>query len=115
MTIQQFLQKAIEGGWEPIGYNFSNKPFSWKVQAVCKVKYKERFFLDPKLWEAVGKTEGWEDKCKICGENHFPKKIETKEYVMHRHVPDPAWINKMHRMIDALCEGKTVQEYIESL
>lgn len=54
--MQNIIQKAIEGGWKPEGYDFADKPLSWKVQALDKVKFKERFVCDPSFWQALGKA-----------------------------------------------------------
>ena len=44
MQIKTAIQKAIEGGWEP------------KEKGLIK---HEQILLDPKFWQALGKSEGW--------------------------------------------------------
>ena len=99
MQIKQFIEKAIEGGHYPssrmqkvldgnrrMGKTSAKLYFMWNV-----------IFLDPKAWEAVGKVEGWRE-----GD------IEDDEN-------PPDYVLQMHQMIDALCEGKTVEEFIKTL
>lgn len=87
MKIKQFIEKAVEEG------------YGWKKWDVGgwgnleKSPHLEAVLLDPKAWEAVGKVEGWHDK-------------ELWHW---------SWQNQMHAMIDALAEGKTLEEFIKTL
>jgi len=97
MTIKQFIEKAIEGGYD--GYP---EPFCIEC-GNYEAKTGGDLFLDPKAWEAVGKVEGW------GGHNHpLTGKIIAGQIVY-------CWECKMHQMIDALISGKTLEEYIETL
>lgn len=60
-------------------------------------------FLDPEAWKAVGKVEGWPgiDQPYQNGDGKW------------REIP--WWQFNMHRLIDALAEGKTIEQYIETL
>lgn len=91
MTIQEAISKAIEGGWVPQVYFFDGKAFSWKVQAVMKIKFKQRIWLDPLFWKALAKAMGW--------------KYDPKEYASYQ----------MHRMIDSLAEGKSIEDFFATL
>jgi len=82
MTIKDFINKAIEGGWMPDA----------DTPEIYYEGIRTNALLDPLAWQAVGKVEGWEDR-------------DT----------EPNWQNKMHQMIDALVEGKTLEEFIETL
>lgn len=64
-------------------------------------------FLDPEAWKTVGKVKGWETH----------DSTECWEYVneFDQVVLLDMWENKMHDMIDALCNGKTLEEYIATL
>lgn len=91
MTTKEFIEKAIEGGWEcylesGTGHGLSD------------------MFLDPKAWQAVGKVYGWNEEynCPSCGLEYY-------------EVSRPAYSAKMHRMIDALIEGKSIEEYLKTL
>lgn len=91
MTIQQFIEKAIEGGYD--GYP---KPFCVECGNYQTIKGGD-LFLDPKAWQAVGKVEGW-NKNIHSGTGHFQ---------------DYKWY--MHRLIDHLCEGKDIESFIATL
>ncbi len=84
-----FIEKAIEGGW--YGKSFS-------VNFWCTGSHFYEVFLDPSSWRAVGKVEGWERKTIHA---HFNYKEEAKV--------------KMHGMIDALWDGKSIEQYLSTL
>ena len=99
MTIKDFIEKAIEGGWKGTGY----------IRMLRGMKTTPDFFvtdceingiiLDPLAWIAVSKVEEWRTrKCEkeIC-------------------IPCNDWKYAMHRMIDALCDDKTIEQYLETL
>lgn len=98
MKIQQFIEKAIEGGWDE-----KKNP---RMQLV-RGRYRdsgfphELMFLDPLAWQAVGKVEGW-DKCpqgiEDCVSIHLGNTLEI-------------WKN----MLEALWLGKTIEQYLEML
>lgn len=109
MTSKEFIERAIEGGWE---YNefpklwgkVPFKHFNPKTSSVVFLNPITRrqmwvqfskILLDPIAWQAVGKVEGWKSPYNI--------EIQTE------------WSKNMHRMIDALCEGKTIEEFLETL
>ena len=54
MEIKDFIEKAIEGGYRYKNQNLSDwKPFINGENLIPEI------LLDPKAWEAVGKTRGW--------------------------------------------------------
>jgi len=119
MTIKTFIEKAIEGGWIPYSYDIIIKfPVEAKVegervqligkgdgnwsgvQSSVKIEtfideHKYRIFLDPLAWQAVSSVEKW-------GEKPDPGRIYY------------AWLHNMHRMIDTLAEGKSIEEFLET-
>lgn len=104
MTIQEFIEKAIKGGWDDTEYAFvctpdGNSRLAWLVG---NWEYDEKIFLDPKLWQAVGKVEGW-------SELKTPNRSPVGQYEAG------SWFFHMHRLIDALAEGKTIEEYLATL
>lgn len=107
MTIQETITKAIEGGWKP-PYQFTVSSISYKVQALNKVKFKERFFLDPLFWQALGKALGWEDDWGI-GESRPRDDIEGK--LWRRNCTRWHW----HRFIDHLAGGGNVDDFFKDL
>lgn len=107
MTIQDFITKAIEGWWEPedptmLMQNIKFLPTGMRFyltgheRAGIYYAYAE-VFLDPEAWKAVGKVEGWQE----------PDFYDTK--------PTKAYLARMHRMIDALAEGKSVEDFLATI
>jgi len=101
-------------------------------------------FLDPEAWKAVGKVEGWDKKkvkgiryclelkCNQCRMwttykhqkekstkwNGYEKENDMRHYGCEAFPYgdfSPKYILEMHRMIDALDEKKTIEEYIGTL
>lgn len=117
MTIQSFIEKAIAGGWPP-----NNPKIGSAQEAVLRIY---EVLLDPLAWQAVGKVEGWQERCMDCDSDVVRK--ETPEYP---NLPNglswcanrcprksymSGWHHKMHLMITALAEGKTIEQYLETL
>lgn len=120
MTIKQFIEKAIEGGWEETVFHpHGKKPINvdWGTGRHKNDLYAcgegfwdnpikiniDGIFLDPKSWQAVGKVEGWDNG------KHIDKTYKNAPPTMSM------WQWKMHAMIDALIDGKTIEEFIETL
>lgn len=93
MTTKQFVAKALEGGWR-----YEN-PELKQEEDILEVIGIEDILLDPLAWEAVGKVEGWESK------------ITYKDRLKY----EGTWLGYMHAMIDALAEGKSISEFLETL
>ena len=105
MKPKQFREKAIEGGWK-------NDMFPMlEILTNGKTPYAnfEAVLLNPKAWEAVGKVEGW-GKEGLCGACNLYLTEEGEE-----PCPQEGWKHKMLGMIDALIEGKTIEEYLKTL
>ena len=101
--IQQFIEKAFVGGWQPADRDFSIIGFyerhfntSSRNSSPETFRYPDAGLrsrpLNPKVWQAVGKVEQWY-------EGHY----------------GPEWLHHMHKMIDALAEGHTLEAYIQSV
>jgi hypothetical protein len=106
MEIKQFIQKAIEGGWVPVyEYNCQYCDDVWPSSAPLNV---DKMFLDPLAWQAVGKVEGW-------GET-WSREIWSQEISAWNETRRdlPEWQYHMHRMIDHLAEGGTIESYLET-
>jgi hypothetical protein len=103
-SIQQFIGKAIAGGWRPEGrecsiLGFHERHFEYQLRNIAAgrpagIRYMsyETVLLDPKAWQAVGKMERWY-------EGYY----------------GPDWLHHMHKMIDALVEGQTLDAYVQSV
>jgi hypothetical protein len=109
MTTKEFIEKAIEGGWNGVN------PFEVKVnphdqdvpkkiveiqESIIRKPYISEILLDPKAWQALGKVEGW-------GDHNHP--------LTGTSVTPSCWQCNMHQMTNALIEGKTIEEYLETL
>jgi hypothetical protein len=103
--IQQFIEKTLTGGWRPeerevIVRGFYEHYFEYRVRSTntghgtgvpIQLQY-EVVLLDPSAWQAVGQVERWY-------EGHY----------------GPEWLHHMHKMIDALAEGKTIEAYLQEV
>lgn len=103
MTIQDFIQKAKDGGFE-IHHSLTSGWLSEGLPAPQCVIFS--LVLNPKVWQAVGKVEGW---------GLVPDAVHALAYSMGKDIPNQKWLWNMHRMIDALAEGKTIEEFIATL
>lgn len=104
MTINQFIEKAIEGGWKP---NKLNSAFAWEEKSVTHGFQidKRDAILDPEAWKAVGRVKAWSKK------DYGTISVFDFKFPM---VTDE-WLYNMHRMIDALVEGKSIEQYLETI
>lgn len=130
MTIKQFIECAIEGGWK----------YKRKHQEIylCEDQPKEgegdtriglrsntyAIMLDPNAWRAVGKVKGWKgDLIRMCNGCGVALRVNEEPTMDGKHGGkngcgsdiieyDGQWLIEMHRMIDALCDGKTIEEFI---
>lgn len=117
MKIQTFIEKAISGGWK--------RPAIWEDSEVRNPSYGMlcQILLDPLAWQAVGKTEGWEDTemcvCMGCGLNLGPKEITTyhkcKKCDSDTIIYEGRWHIEMHNLVDALAEGRSIEQFLETL
>jgi hypothetical protein len=102
--IQQFIEKALVGGWQPTDRAFNiigfyERHFEYQLRsllperpAAIRIMVYEAVLLNPKVWQAVGKVEHWYEG---------------------RYGPE--WLHHMRTMIDALAEGHTLEAYIQSV
>jgi hypothetical protein len=97
MTINEFIQKAADGGYKFRGDKllYDDQVDQWCVRdgnGGYFIPCVEAIFLDPDAWRALGKNEKVEN--------------DVIEY----------WtVLSMRGMINALCDGKSLEEYIATL
>ena len=123
MTIKQFIEKAIEGRW--LSDRFPNLEWQGIAEVTVDVngshikadftrkdgirdwmkRELSAIVLDPKAWEAVGDVEGWGE---ICVECH-----NSRGNCCEKKYPNAKM--RMHQMLDALWEDKTIEEFIKTL
>ena len=106
MTIQQFIEAAIEGGWKNDGQKVTNSLQKDVTRALfspqmTRLTSLQDMCLDPEAWKAVGRLKGWKTDG-MCGACEYPGSMD-----------DPEW--HMHQMVRALCNGQTLEEYIATL
>ena len=94
MTIEQAIQKAIDGGWKP-----KISPFT----TICK-----EYFLDPLFWQSLGKAMGWEKHDELMDGKHYC--IDHVQYDW----ADYDWVFQWHSFIDHLAEGKDAESFFEN-
>ncbi len=96
MTIKQFIEKAIEGGWEGLGTieDFNNTLKGYDFEEVININ---DYILDPLAWQAVGKVDGWGK------DSHEHLRMRIDEYEFH-----------MLRMVHYLCKGGSIEEFLKS-
>ncbi len=109
MKIKQAIQRAIDNGWRYGGCRVMllKRADTFPAPVIAVHIYNgirfgltaEQVVLDPKFWEALGRAEGWG---KYTGEKSTLEDRET-------------WKDKMHRMIDALIAGKSLEEFFKEL
>ena len=115
MTIAEALQKAVEGGYHIYGsdgmetdYGGASRKFSaWTRHdndSSCLIPVEETF-LDPRFWQALGRTLGWQDSCHIslsCVQGHE----ECRRY------HGAYWLYQWHCFIQAIADGHTPEAAI---
>jgi hypothetical protein len=102
--IQQFIEKALMGGWQPADRDFRimgfyEHHFEYHLRSMPPGRHVtlhtmvyEAVLLNPKVWQAVGKVEHWYEG---------------------RYGPE--WLHHMRQMIDALAEGQTLEAYLQAV
>jgi hypothetical protein len=114
---KQFIEDAIEGEWrsdeavakgafEDGAFFGGNAHWKYPLHRMIKRVSVEVILLDPRAWQAVGKTRGWclhldhygDGECKKC----FGR-VRGRSYIQ--------W----HQFIDHLAEGLSIEEALAKL
>lgn len=99
--IEQFKKDAIQGGWLPeeepchhkLMHDENGCPFGFHYPSV------EKMLLDPRAFQAVGRTRGWGD-----------------QWATHENNPHyGGWHQNMHRFIDHRADGDSIEEALGKL
>lgn len=98
MTIQQAIQKAIDGGWKSGNQHF------YEFESGARENLSS-IFLQPLFWQSLGKSLGWKD----C-EKGFSGKGDDEHSWQCRE-----WEHRWHDFIHHLVEGKSIKSYFEQL
>ena len=113
MTIKNLVEKAIKGGYQSKKWGTSG------YAGLEKTPYLECVVLDPNFWQAVGKTENWGDKTGHCGKD-AEEVINSDKPCCHFGANGYEWFvvgwkYKMQEMINFLCKGESLENYIKTL
>ena len=107
MTEKTIIEKALKGGWKQ-DYYVGKELNSNEIKEVADIHLEHygiyQVLLDPKFWQAVQRSEGC--KTHSCW-------FENKGDLCSRE--NKVAVHKMHEMIDALVEGKSIEEYLKTL
>lgn len=122
MKIKTFIEKAIKGGWNKdyklvYAGEFEDVLLAHKTHKARSIaKIVSEILLDPLAWQAVGKVEGWSEGEENC---RGSRECVKGKHELHNpciwEIVEPDWKKEMHNMIGALIEGKTIEEFIETL
>jgi hypothetical protein len=118
MTIQEALNKAVEGGYHIYGsdgmdtcYEGANSKYSvWtrKDNASSFMVPTEETFLDPRFWQALGRTLGWSATCDLsitCVHGHEECQSCRGYY----------WMFQWHCFIQEIAHGNTSETFFAPL
>jgi len=118
MTIEEAMNKAVEGGYHIYGsdgmdteYEGANSEYSvWtrKDNESSFIVLTEKTFLDPQFWQALGHVLGWHEACDLaltCVHGH--------EACRQCHGYD--WMCQWHCFIQALADGNTPEAFFAQL
>jgi hypothetical protein len=118
MTIQEAMNKAVEGSYHIYGsdgmdtlYEGANSEYSvWtrKDNESSFIVLTEKTFLDPRFWHALGRALGWHEACDLaimCVHGHE----ECRQ--CHGYY----WMYQWHCFIQAVADGKTPEAFFAPL
>lgn len=122
---KRFIEDAIKGGWrkeERPDLDVNNDGYSVRFLAGddTSTLWEADILLDPLAWQAVGKTRGWQKelityKLKAHTFRPFTKQegVKRKASMVTRlryRKNSKVFQVKMHRFIDHLADGRTIDE-----
>jgi hypothetical protein len=118
MTIQEAMNKAVEGGYHIYGsdgmdtyYEGANSEYSlWtrKDNESSFIVPVEETFLDPAFWQALGHALGWDHTMLTMPAVEHGRPTMVTQAGHH-------WRYHWHRFIDHLAEGHSPAAFFESL
>lgn len=107
MTIKEFIEAAIEGGWENKELPTMTTEDGIYGEFITAMYWHKMFptvVLDPEAWKAVGKVKGWKEDIfySFDGIHHTGQNLDEAQWYQLS-------------MMNALWEGQTLEEYIATL
>jgi hypothetical protein len=118
MTIQEAMNKAVEGGYHIHGsdgtetdYEGTNGAFSLWTRTDNASSFMipmEETYLDPRFWQALGRALGWSEVCDLAitcvhGEEECQR---CRGYY---------WMYQWHCFIQAIADGRTPAAFFAQL
>lgn len=119
--MEKAIEKAIEGGYPHRWYIPSGMDFHEQVEFTKReFKEPEEILLDPLFWQCLGKQQGWKENVWICHidgviDGHNVTNDEKCDFCKTPVSCGKEWVFKMHRLIDHIIEGKSVDSFFEEL
>lgn len=105
MTIQEAIEKAVQGGWDKSTAEYDFDPSGGAVELMLADA-----FLDPLFWQSLGKAIGWSES---VDEFDGSKNFEPGSYNYRNGITE--WKYQWHRFIDHLAEGKNAESFFKNL
>ena len=118
MMIQEAMDKAVEGGYHIEGadgmdnaYSGANDEYSAWTRTDTESSFLvpvEETLLDPRFWQALGRTLGWDEVCDlaiICVHGDEECQRCRGSY----------WMYQWHCCIQALAQGNTLDAFFASV
>jgi hypothetical protein len=110
MTIQDAIQKSIEGGWKKGQELHSIQAKIWFKRDYHGLNLKRgvsfsEALLDPSFWVSLGKSLGWDD----------PNKATAGYITYYEATGEDYWCYMWHRLIDSRRAGKSIEQFFEQL
>ena len=118
MTVQEAMQKAVEGGYHIYGsdgmntlYEGANSEFSAWTRIDNEPSFlvpTEETFLDPQFWQALGRALGWSEACDLAIScMHGAEECQScRGYY---------WMYQWHCFIQAIADGHTPEAFFARL
>ena len=108
MTIKEFIEKARKG---------SNNTLDFECDMAEEDGELGNLLLNPEAWQAIAKVEGWEAKqhphARLTLQKEYDCYIGCETCLINKRIKPYQY--EMHRMIDALAEGKSISDFIKTL
>ena len=104
MTIEQAIEKAIEGGYKHpnVSNGIDISPSNLNLT-----------LLNPLFWQALGKSMGW--KYMAYRQGRWNRYELDQQMMSDTAFSQEEWLYYWHYFIDYLAEGKSIESFFETL
>lgn len=117
MTIKEFVNAAIKGGHPDWKVSVQSKEYPMVEKNLYALVFN-MMQLEPEAWKAVGIVKKWGS---FYDKKGMPRTYETSGWLPNTHEnkisgqDGKMYQAKMIMMVNAMIEGKTLEEYIATL